>query len=110
MVANKEMKSIMKSTQNSLGSIEQSGLKFLDTMGWLIQSLTRNDINLIEILTGLGQLHQSMGININHYAPMLSAMHETLEFYYPIKYRCDVCFVYLLLYSYKLIQSKQMFL
>ena len=91
MVTNKEMKQVLKINLKSIGSVEQSSLKFLDMMGWLIRSVNRNDIDLASVLTGLGKLHQSMGININHFHPMLNSMHEAFSYYFPIKYGIEVC-------------------
>ena len=89
MVHNAEMKQILKNNL-SAQSIENSSIKFLDMMGWLLRSLLRSDIDLNASLESLGAYHRNMGINISHFDPMLNSMHDTFSYYFPIKYGIQV--------------------
>ena len=90
MVYDKEMKRILQKNLTSRQSIENSSVKFLDMMGWLLRSLLRSDIDLCASLEQLGAYHRNMGVNINHFDPMLNSMHETFSYYFPIKYGIQV--------------------
>ena len=90
MVHDKEMKRILKKNLTSRQSIENSSVKFLDMMGWLLRSLLRSDMDLCASLQQLGTFHRNMGVNINHFDPMLKSMHETFSYYFPIKYGIQV--------------------
>ena len=90
MVHDAEMKRILQKNLTSRQSIENSSIKFLDMMGWLIRSLMRSDINLASNLEQLGAFHRNMGVNINHFDPMLNSMHETFSYYFPIKYGIQI--------------------
>ena len=104
---NKEMKKVMKSNRTSESKIETMSLKYLDMFGWLLRYLTQ-DINQVSddinksssypLLIQLGILHRKMGINIQHFGPMLRSLHETFTYYFPknyniqVKYSIDVIF------------------
>lgn len=88
------MKNNVKNTQ-----IEAISIKFLDMMGWLIRYLMQNIYQCDEtLLIKLGEHHRKMGINLEHYAPMLSSLHDTFAYYFPkaytvqVKYSIDVIF------------------
>ena len=59
-------------------------------MGWLIRSLTRDDIDLLALLEKLGKYHQKIGVSFNHFDPMLNSMHDAFSYYFPIKYGIEV--------------------
>ena len=67
-------------------------------IGWLIRCLTQNDIDLLKSLNELGKLHRNIGININHFEPMLNSMHESFSYYFPVKYGIEVLFYLFNLY------------
>eukprot|EP01083_Nonionella_stella_P045462 122085_1 len=71
-------------------SIEVTALKVLDMIGWLLRNLITSNIDLYALLTRLGGLHQRMGIEIYHFIPMLTAMHQTFSQYFPSKYTLEV--------------------
>lgn len=90
MVSDPEMKRILSKNLQSRQSIENSSVKFLDMMGWLLRSLLRTDIDAVKSLQQLGAFHRNMGINISHFDPMLNSMHDTFSYYFPIKYGIQV--------------------
>jgi len=90
MVSSTEMKRILTDNMTSTQSIERSSVRLLDMMGWLIRNLLQSDPNLIPSLQQLGVVHRKMGIDINHFDPMLNSMHETLSYYFPIKYGVQI--------------------
>eukprot|EP01083_Nonionella_stella_P047869 128144_1 len=83
--SNKEMRTLMD-TKN----IEALSLKYLDMIGWLTRSLMNHDIDLYSLLRKLGAMHRTMGIRIQHFEPMLVAMHQTFSYYFPSKYVIEV--------------------
>jgi len=91
MSANAAMKQIMKvNLINNKKNIEENSLKFLDMMGYLLRHLIQDNIDLYDILVKLGKFHQRMGIKMEHFAPMLDSLHESLSYYFPSKYSIDV--------------------
>ena len=80
----------MKSQLNENKKIESTSLRYLDMMGWLIRYLITDNIDLYSLLTKLGIFHQNMGIKIEHFEPMLEAMHETFSYYFEHKYSIEV--------------------
>eukprot|EP01084_Bolivina_argentea_P003736 7047_1 len=85
--SSKEMKHILRSNVKSESdSIEYLSLKFIDMLSWLIRHLLVNNMDLHATLARLGSGHKSMGINIQHFAPMLLAVHETFAYYFEHKY------------------------
>lgn len=91
LAANKEMKSIMQSNLCTDIKLEQTSLKYLDMLGWLIRSLVRDNINLYSGLSKLGDMHCKMGIKMEHFNIMIKALHDTMSFYFPKQYNIDVC-------------------
>ena len=59
-------------------------------MGWLTRKLLCDEIDLYLLLTKLGIMHKNMGIRIQHFNPMLEAMHETFSYYFTAKYSIEV--------------------
>lgn len=93
--SNNEMKKIMKSTSlKENKKIEQTSQKYLDMMGWLIRYLITDNIDLYALLNKLGGIHQSLGIRIQHFTPMLQAMHETFSYYFEDKYTIEVKYAF----------------
>eukprot|EP01084_Bolivina_argentea_P088693 160124_1 len=88
--SNSEMKHIMKSHLSTDSKMETTGLKYLEMIGWLIRHLAIGNIDFHVLLTKLGILHQSLGINIQHFNPMLQAMHETFSYYFASAYTIEV--------------------
>eukprot|EP00484_Ammonia_sp_Unknown_P019064 CAMPEP_0197030852 /NCGR_PEP_ID=MMETSP1384-20130603/9995_1 /TAXON_ID=29189 /ORGANISM="Ammonia sp." /LENGTH=407 /DNA_ID=CAMNT_0042460277 /DNA_START=1 /DNA_END=1224 /DNA_ORIENTATION=+ len=92
--ANGEMKKLMKTSFNDKQKIEQTSIKFLDMTGWLIRYLITDNIDLQALLQKLGTMHRAMGIKIQHFNPMLQAMHETFSYYFDHQYTIDVKYAF----------------
>eukprot|EP01083_Nonionella_stella_P032231 88248_1 len=90
MSANPEMKAIMKSHRLTNQSIETTSVKYLDMMGWLVRHLASDHIDLYSLLDQLGVFHRQMGINIDHFCPMLKAMHDSFAYYFESKYNIEI--------------------
>eukprot|EP01084_Bolivina_argentea_P024027 44846_1 len=90
--ANNQTKTILQSNLPNVANkqIENMGLKFLDMLGWLIRHLVTDNIDLHTLLVRLGIMHQSMGIKIDDFNPMLQAMHETFSYYFISAYNIQV--------------------
>mmetsp|Transcript_7834 Transcript_7834/g.12131 ORF Transcript_7834/g.12131 Transcript_7834/m.12131 type:complete len:441 (+) Transcript_7834:63-1385(+) len=88
---NDSMKKVMKANLNERNKkIEQTSLRYLDMLGWLIRYLCTDNIDLYQLLTNLGVYHQKMGIKIEHFEPMLNATQETFSYYFEQKYTLEV--------------------
>eukprot|EP01084_Bolivina_argentea_P052297 96053_1 len=90
LASNPEMKKVMKKNFGDTKKIENTSLKYLDMMGWLIRYLITDNVDLYALLTRLGHVHRSMGIGIQHFPPMLTATHEALGYYFENKYSIEV--------------------
>jgi len=89
-----EVKRVMKSNLAENAKIEATSLKYLDMLGWLIRHLTTDKIDLFALLGRLGTMHQALGVKINHFTPMLRAMHETFSYYFERKYTIEVKYAF----------------
>eukprot|EP00485_Elphidium_margaritaceum_P005825 CAMPEP_0202691540 /NCGR_PEP_ID=MMETSP1385-20130828/6232_1 /ASSEMBLY_ACC=CAM_ASM_000861 /TAXON_ID=933848 /ORGANISM="Elphidium margaritaceum" /LENGTH=408 /DNA_ID=CAMNT_0049346967 /DNA_START=52 /DNA_END=1275 /DNA_ORIENTATION=- len=98
MSANADMKAVMTSTlmhgDDGGGDLKQKSLKFLAMFGWLLQYLMVDGIDLYAILARLGIFHQRMGINIQHFEPLLQSLHDVFGHYFPIKYDIEVKYAF----------------
>jgi len=88
-----EMKKVMKGNLSGQ-KIEQTAIRYLQMMGWLIRHLVTDNIDLCALLSKLGAYHQNMGIRINHYEPMLQAIHETFSYYFDHDYTIEVKYAF----------------
>eukprot|EP01084_Bolivina_argentea_P216139 367215_1 len=93
LTSNSEIKQIIKysnKTSRKNENIEKTSLKYLDMMGWLIRHLVTDKIDLYVLLLKLGTVHQSLGVSIKHFAPMLQSMHDTFSYYFTTAYNIEV--------------------
>eukprot|EP01083_Nonionella_stella_P196679 723445_1 len=67
--------------------IERISLKFVNMCGWLIRTMLRNEINLGFMLSNLGSIHRTIGINKKYFGFMLESLHETFSYYFPNTYK-----------------------
>eukprot|EP01084_Bolivina_argentea_P175980 304615_1 len=86
----KSLKRILKRVLPNNKSVEETSLKFLDMMGWLLRQLITDKINFYDLLTKLGIYHTQMGFSLQHFDTMLDAMHETFSYYFEQKYSIQV--------------------
>eukprot|EP01083_Nonionella_stella_P099320 279270_1 len=87
---NNDMKKVMKDSNCKQESIENISLKYLNMMGWLARYLVTNNVDLYALLSKLGGIHRSMGIDIHHFTPMLAAIHDTFGYYFDAKYNIEI--------------------
>eukprot|EP00484_Ammonia_sp_Unknown_P018395 CAMPEP_0197038180 /NCGR_PEP_ID=MMETSP1384-20130603/15163_1 /TAXON_ID=29189 /ORGANISM="Ammonia sp." /LENGTH=410 /DNA_ID=CAMNT_0042468577 /DNA_START=24 /DNA_END=1256 /DNA_ORIENTATION=+ len=94
MMANDDMKTVMKANFRQKRKIEATSMKYLDMMGWLMRNLVADGIDLYALLSKLGVVHQAMGVSLKHFDPMLQAMHETFAYYFDTKYTIEIKYAF----------------
>eukprot|EP01083_Nonionella_stella_P098346 276514_1 len=90
MASKQEMANILRANMPKERNFEKMGLRYLDMMGWCIRNTIVDNIDLFGQMTKLGSIHKAMGIEIEHYAPMLEAMHETFAYYFGSNYTIEI--------------------
>eukprot|EP00485_Elphidium_margaritaceum_P012048 CAMPEP_0202708148 /NCGR_PEP_ID=MMETSP1385-20130828/20396_1 /ASSEMBLY_ACC=CAM_ASM_000861 /TAXON_ID=933848 /ORGANISM="Elphidium margaritaceum" /LENGTH=392 /DNA_ID=CAMNT_0049367049 /DNA_START=64 /DNA_END=1242 /DNA_ORIENTATION=+ len=94
MTQNSETHGILKRTFTTQHSIQKSSLRLFDMLHWLLQSLLRSDVDLVTVLRHLGNQHHNMGIDMHHLSAMLTAIHTTFSYYFPIQYGVQVKYAF----------------
>jgi len=94
MASNQAMKQVMKANRTENQKIEETALRYLNMFGWLIRNLVADGIDLQVSLAKLGSMHQNMGVKIEHFNPMLQAMHETFSYYFGHNYTIEVKYAF----------------
>ena len=78
----------------------QQGQIFFNKFTWIVETLSKpNYTNVLQELKDLGELHKSLGVQLEHYPVVLKAFHDTMEATFKKKYTKRVRYCYDNLYK-----------